>query len=117
MIKTELSRKQKTMREKKELNDEEVLIVKKHDPFKHLLDIDNLVRAIRECIEENDPEGLIEVIEIYLDALEKSKFLRKAKIPLVAALDTSKSSNPKINTLIKVVRMDDFHSSKAVLPK
>ncbi len=78
-----------------------MLIVKEHDPFKYLLDEDNFVRTIRECIDNDDPKGVIEVIEIYLDALERSKFLKNVIIPQASGLKGSS----KIDTLIKVVRV------------
>jgi len=73
----------------------------------------NLADAIKDCLETNDPEGLIEVIEIYLDALEKSKFLKKARIPRIVQAELQKSST-LTTPLIKIVRVsDDKHPTVA----
>lgn len=42
-------------------------------PLDELLDENNLIEAIQECTRDNDPEGILEVIQIYLDACERAK--------------------------------------------
>lgn len=106
MVKAKTSGKQKTLRSKTKLKDDERLIIREHDPFKFLLNEENLARAIRECLDNNDPEGLIEVIEIYLDALEKSKFLKNADIPRATG-QLSFAPRVGMKTHIKVVRMSE----------
>lgn len=49
-------------------------------PREWLLNPKNIGNAIMECLVENDPEGVVEVIGIYLRALNKEKFRKKAEI-------------------------------------
>jgi hypothetical protein len=42
-----------------------------HNPSDYILNTDNLGKAIAECLHDNDMEGVIEIIEIYLDTYEK----------------------------------------------
>jgi hypothetical protein len=42
-----------------------------YDPLKKLTDETFIGKAILECLVNNDPEGVMEMIEIYLNALEK----------------------------------------------
>jgi len=62
------------------------------------LDEDRLGRAIWECLKNNDPAGVVEVIEIYLDAVNKSHtstdFEKEFKF---------KAKNPTVKTLASVV--------------
>ncbi len=44
-----------------------------HDPVAKILDKDFIGRAILECLSNNDPEGVMEVIQTYLDTLEKTQ--------------------------------------------
>lgn len=40
-------------------------------PLEYLTDKRNVELAILDCLQENDDEGIIEVIEIYTNALKK----------------------------------------------
>lgn len=62
-----------------------------------------LGKAIAECLIKNDPEGVIEVIGIYLDVLNKSRLAKKAGIQRSTLYQALKSKNPTIKTLAKVI--------------
>lgn len=72
-------------------------------PREWLLNPNNIGKAIMECLMENDPEGVIEVISIYLRALNKEKFRQKADIGKSTYYYLMKSKNPTIKTLAKIV--------------
>lgn len=73
------------------------------DPIANLLDPDLIGSAIMQCLIENDPEGVMEVIEDHLYALNKSKFLREADVPRSTMYQLLKRKNPTIKTLAKIM--------------
>lgn len=73
------------------------------DPIANLLDPDLIGSAIMQCLIENDPEGVMEIIEDYLYALNKSKFLREADVPRSTMYQLLKRKNPTIKTLAKIM--------------
>ncbi len=73
------------------------------DPVVNLLDPDLIGSAIMQCLIENDPEGVMEIIESHLYALNKSKFLRDAKVPRSTMYQLLQRKNPTIKTLAKIM--------------
>lgn len=73
------------------------------DPIANLLDPDLIGSAIMQCLIENDPEGVMEIIEDHLYALNKSKFLREADVPRSTMYQLLKRKNPTIKTLAKIM--------------
>jgi len=73
------------------------------DPIADLLDPDLIGSAIMQCLIENDPEGVMQIIEDHLYALNKSKFLREAEVPRSTMYQLLKRKNPTIKTLAKIM--------------
>lgn len=73
------------------------------DPLANLLDPDLIGSAIMQCLIENDPEGVMEIIEDHLYALNKSKFLKEANVPRSTMYQLLKRKNPTIKTLAKIM--------------
>ncbi len=73
------------------------------DPIQNLLDPDLIGSAIMQCLIENDPDGVMEIIEGHLYALNKSKFLRDADVPRSTMYQLLKRKNPTIKTLAKIM--------------
>jgi DNA-binding phage protein len=73
------------------------------DPIANLLDPYLIGSAIMQCLIENDPEGVMEIIEDHLYALNKSKFLREANVPRSTMYQLLKRKNPTIKTLAKIM--------------
>lgn len=61
-----------------------------------------------EYLKNNDPEGVIEVISTYLNAIEKTHFAKKANIPKSTLYHSLKSKNPTIKTLAKIIHASTF---------
>ena len=59
--------------------------------------------AILECLQNNDPEGVMEIIGIYLNALNKAKLLETTDLPKSTLYHSLKNKNPTLKTLAKVV--------------
>jgi DNA-binding phage protein len=73
------------------------------DPIANLLDPNLIGSAIMQCLIENDPEGVMEIIKDHLYALNKSKFLREADVPRSTMYQLLKRKNPTIKTLAKIM--------------
>ena len=63
------------------------------DPITNLLDPELIGSAILQCFMGNDPEGVMEMIEDYLYALNKSNFLREGDKASNVSITKAKKSN------------------------
>lgn len=77
--------------------------LKEYDPTKNLLNTQKMGAAIMECLIENDTEGVLEIIEGYLYAINKTQFLKEADVPRSTAYNFFKRRNPTIKTLAKIM--------------
>lgn len=76
---------------------------KEYDPTVRLLNKKSLGSAIVECLIDNDPEGVIEMIEDYLETLNKSKISKESGLSRSTVYTFLKGKNPTIKTLAKIV--------------
>lgn len=83
-----------------------------YDPIKEMTDENFIGKAILECLRNNDPEGVMEVIEMYLEALEKTRFVKKSQVPKSTLYYSLKSKNPTIKTLAKLVHATTSEARK-----
>ncbi len=74
-----------------------------YDPTKALLDEDRIGKAIWECLKNGDAEGVIEIIQIHLEALNKTQLAKEANLPKTTLYHSFKNKNPTIKTLAKLV--------------
>lgn len=72
-------------------------------PIEELADKEQTALAILECLQNNDPEGAMEIIAIYLEALNKSKLRRETRLPKSTMYSALKHRNPTIRTLAKIM--------------
>jgi DNA-binding phage protein len=77
--------------------------VTEFSPTTKLLNKELIGTAIMECLIENDPNGVMEIIEGHLEAMNKSKFLKDADVPRSTMYQLLKKKNPTIKTLAKIV--------------
>jgi DNA-binding phage protein len=77
--------------------------LQEYDPVKNLLDVNKMGAAIMQCLIENDTEGVLEIIENYLYALNKTQFLKTANIPRSTVYIFFRRRNPTIKTLAKIM--------------
>ena len=112
MGKIAISRRQKTsLKRPKKMQKREVIlhledfegIGEEHNPSDYLTNIDNIGRAIVECLENNDPEGVMEVISIYLEAVNKTQISQKNQLHRQTMYSALKHKNPTIKTLAKLM--------------
>ncbi len=84
-----------------------------YNPTKNLLDENFIGKAILECLKNNDSEGVIEVISIYLNTVNKVRASNKVSLPLSTLYHTLKRKNPTIKTLAKLVHSSTLdHKNK-----
>ena len=72
-------------------------------PLDDLVDPKSTALAILECLQNNDPEGVMEMIAIYLNALNKAKLRRRTNLPKSTLYSTLRHRNPTIKTLAKIM--------------
>lgn len=77
--------------------------ITKCKPEDTLLDEKLVANAIFECLKENDTEALMEILDGYLSALNRSKFSRDKKIPRSTIYHSLRRRNPTIKTLARIV--------------
>jgi DNA-binding phage protein len=78
-------------------------IGKEHNPTEYLTNTDNIGKAILECLENNDPEGVMEVIAIYLEAVNKTKLSTNNLLHRQTVYSALKHRNPTVKTLAKLM--------------
>lgn len=91
------------MQKKQEVKIENFEGIREHYPTKRLLDSKFVGAAILECLSKNDPEGVMEIIEIYLDTLNKTQTAKKTNLPRSTMYHSLKRRNPTVKTLAKLV--------------
>jgi DNA-binding phage protein len=74
-----------------------------YSPRKELLDERFIAQAVWECLKNNDPEGVLEVIQIHLRAVNKSKAAEQTDLPRSSMYNALKGKNPTVKTLAKLV--------------
>lgn len=72
-------------------------------PLKELLNPQKTALAILECLQNNDPEGVMEMIAIYLNAINKSQLRKQSKLSKSTMFSALKHRNPTIKTLAKII--------------
>ena len=72
-------------------------------PLKQLIDTQQTALAMLECLQNNDPDGAMEMISIYLEALNKAKLQKEADLPKSTMYSALKHRNPTIKTLAKIM--------------
>lgn len=79
--------------------------IERYDPTEALLDEKRVGRAIWECLKSGDSEGVIEVIQIHLEAYNKAQLAKEAHLPKTTLYHSLRSKNPTIKTLAKLVHV------------
>lgn len=77
MVRAKISAKQKTSSKKAIKIDESKFAERK--PFEYLTNEANILEAVAECVGNNDLEGVVEVIEAYLEAVQGRKEFEEAQ--------------------------------------
>jgi len=76
---------------------------KRLHPTKALANEKLISRAIWECLKNNDPEGVIEMLEAHFEAVNKLRFSKETEIPRATLYHFLSSKNPTLKTLAKVI--------------
>lgn len=74
-----------------------------YSPTKKLLDETFIAKAIWECLKNNDPEGVVEMIEAHLEAINKVKASQNTNLSRATMYSAFKGKNPTLKTLAKLV--------------
>jgi DNA-binding phage protein len=74
-----------------------------YSPTQELLNETFIARAVWECLKNNDPEGVIEIIETHLEIVNKTQNAQKNELSRSTLYHALKGKNPTIKTLAKMV--------------
>lgn len=74
-----------------------------YSPVKELMDETFIAKAIWECLKNNDPEGVMEIIEAHLEVVNKVNAAQKTELARSTLYNAFKGKNPTIKTLAKMV--------------
>lgn len=104
MVKTKTLKKRRicsksTKTKKMKINSE----IDSYDPTAALLDEARISKAIWECLKDGDSEGVVEIIKIHLEAINKTKLAEQAQISKTTMYHALRSKNPTIKTLAKLI--------------
>lgn len=77
--------------------------VTEYSPTERLLDETFIAQAVWECLRNNDPQGVMEIIETHLEAVNKVKAAQTTDLSRATMYHAFKSRNPTIKTLAKLV--------------
>lgn len=77
--------------------------LKKYSPTQELLDEKFIALAIWDCLKNNDPEGVMEIIETHLEAVNKVRIAKEANISRSSLYKALKGKNPTLRTIAKLV--------------
>ena len=108
MGKAKTSRRQKTSSKKIQIKPKALRIkrsanVDLYDPTEALLNEEKIGRAIWECLKEGDSEGVIEVIQVHLKAVNKTRLAKEVHLSKTTMYHALRSKNPTIKTLAKLI--------------
>lgn len=76
--------------------------VRESNPTEEILNEDLISRAIWECFKEGDSDGVVEIIEIYLRAANKTRIAKEASVARSTVYGL-KGGNPTVKTLAKLL--------------
>jgi len=74
-----------------------------YSPLKQLLNEDFIALAIWECLKNNDPEGVVEIVESHLEAVNIQKRSKEENLPRSTLYNALHKKNPTIKTLAKMI--------------
>src|SRR5262245_29970880 len=74
-----------------------------YSPTEELLDENFIALAIWDCFKNNDPEGIVEIIETHLEVVNKVKASKEANLSRSSLYKALKGKNPTLKTLTKLV--------------
>lgn len=77
--------------------------IRESNPREELLDEALIGQAVWECLKNGDSEGVIEVIQIYLNAVNKTQIAKESSMARSTMYHTLKSKNPTVKTLAKLI--------------
>lgn len=104
MAKAKISQKQKKfVGATKKWDRSKLSACRQWSPTDEILDPNNLALAVAECLLNNDPDGVVEIIRIYLETVNIIKFAKNAHIPKSTLYHSLKEGNPTIKTLAKLI--------------
>lgn len=83
-----------------------------YHPTEELMDENFIGKVIIECLKNNDPEGVMDIISTYLNTINKMRSSQEISLPRSTLYSSLKTKNPTIKTLAKLVYASTLNSRK-----
>jgi DNA-binding phage protein len=104
MVRKKISIKhQRSMEQSSRINLDKVKGLSRVRPLKQLVNLQQAALEMLECLQNNDPDGAMKMISIYLVALNKAKLHKESNLPKSTMYSALKHRNPTIKTLAKIM--------------
>lgn len=105
-------RRQRSSGKLSKVNLDKVPGLTRANPLKQLANPQKTALSILECLQNNDPDGVMEMIAIYLEAVNKSKLRKGLALPKSTLYSALKHRNPTIKTLAKLMHASTQPSTR-----
>lgn len=112
MAKAKISLKQKKYSENYKKIKIRRSLISAFSPTDELMDENFLGRAIIECLKDNDPEGVIEIISTYLETANKLQSAQHVSLSRSTMYHSLKGKNPTLKTLAKLMHASSLDMRK-----
>jgi DNA-binding phage protein len=77
--------------------------LRRYSPTERLLDEEFIAKAVWECLKNNDHEGVVEIIQAHMRAVNKTTAAQDSDLPRSTLYNAYKGKNPTVKTLAKMV--------------
>lgn len=74
-----------------------------YSPSEKMMDEEFIAKAVWECLKNNDPEGVVEIIKSHLEIVNKVKAAQATDLSRSTLYNAFKGKNPTVKTLAKLV--------------
>ncbi len=87
-----------------------------YSPTEEILQGDLIGKAILDCLRNNDPQGVMEIVAVYLKTVNRVKIAQKAHLSRSTLYNSLRYKNPTIKTLAKIMATEN-NSQPHAAPK
>jgi DNA-binding phage protein len=104
MVRIKISqRRKKSLRDTSKMKLKTREGLRRYSPTERLLDEDFIAKAVWECLKNNDHEGVVEVVQAHMRAVNQTKAAKENNLSRSTLYNAYKGKNPTVKTLAKMV--------------
>lgn len=88
-----------------------------YSPTEEILQGDLIGKAILDCLRNNDPQGVMEIVALYLKTVNRVKIVQKVHLSRSTLYNSLRYKNPTIKTLAKIMAAENYSQPQAAPKK